>query len=266
MKNILLVAHEDTGQEARLQVALDLTRALGGHLHCVDVTPLPLLGTPDWGITPAVVLLDEFKQEALNKQQLEERLAAEDISWSCEEARGGFSDCIVAAAHTADLVVLSRKLKHHTAPDMLSLASDVLVRSEALVVATDEECRSFNVNGSALVAWDGSGPAMQALRHSTPLLSLAASVHIFQAGKIGGFAIPASEAAMYLSRHRVRPEIVISPTKDDVPEQICAAVRERGASWCVMGAYGHSRLREALFGGVTREMLTRPGVPLVLAR
>lgn len=41
MKNILLLVHDDDGQEVRLQAALDLVRALDGHLTCVDVTPRP---------------------------------------------------------------------------------------------------------------------------------------------------------------------------------------------------------------------------------
>src|SRR3546814_13462010 len=43
VKNILLLVHHDAGQEARLQAALDITRAVGGHLACIDVTPFPVV-------------------------------------------------------------------------------------------------------------------------------------------------------------------------------------------------------------------------------
>lgn len=47
MKNVLVLLHDDAGQEARLQVALDLTRALSGHLKCLDVV-VPLAGARDY--------------------------------------------------------------------------------------------------------------------------------------------------------------------------------------------------------------------------
>ena len=49
MKNILLLVHDDHGQEARLQAALDITRAVEGHLTCIDVTPYPLIAGDGFG-------------------------------------------------------------------------------------------------------------------------------------------------------------------------------------------------------------------------
>lgn len=50
MKTLLLLVHDDAGQEARLQAALDLTRALDGHLTCVDIAPIPVFAG-DLGVT-----------------------------------------------------------------------------------------------------------------------------------------------------------------------------------------------------------------------
>ncbi len=58
MKNILLLIHDDAGQEARLQAALDITRALGGHLKCVDVTPLTVIPDDAFGSDGSAVLLE----------------------------------------------------------------------------------------------------------------------------------------------------------------------------------------------------------------
>ena len=81
MKNVLLFVHQDAGQEARLQAALDLTRALSGHLTCIDVTPLPLVFDQGMSTAPAVII-DEFEQEADNKVALQRRLEHEDVCWS----------------------------------------------------------------------------------------------------------------------------------------------------------------------------------------
>lgn len=83
MKNILLLVHDDEGQEARLQAALDLTRAIGGHLQCIDVTPFPVIaGDLYAGFGETAVMLDERDSEARNKTHITARLAKEDVSWN----------------------------------------------------------------------------------------------------------------------------------------------------------------------------------------
>ena len=69
MKSVLLLVHQDSGQEARVQAALDLTSALSGHLACLDVTPLPSLFDTGMALGPPVVI-DQAEQEAANKDQL----------------------------------------------------------------------------------------------------------------------------------------------------------------------------------------------------
>jgi len=72
MKNILVLAHDDKGQEARLQVALDITRAIEGHLTCLDVAMNPLLGDEYVSsYAGAQLALEEKKNEAANRTRIE---------------------------------------------------------------------------------------------------------------------------------------------------------------------------------------------------
>lgn len=264
MKNVLLLVHQDRGQEARLQVALDLTRVLSAHLICLDVTPSMLVVYGGDFLAPDIII-DEAKQETDNKARLQRRLEAEDVSWNWQDLRGDFKPLVLDAASTADVVVLNHELDKSASPDMRAIASDLLMHSTALVVAVGETCRSLDVGMPALVAWDGSEEAMHALQRALPLLSHSTSVTIFQAGAIGDDRISAEDAARYLSRHGVKPEIEIAATGPDVAKAIYEAIQRLGAGYCIMGAFGHSRLREALFGGVSREMLTTAPVPLMMA-
>jgi hypothetical protein len=76
MKNILLLVHDDGGPEARLQVALDVTRAVGGNLTCVDVVDLSAKAGDDVGYSGADMLLDvERSEDAANRDQLKARLS-----------------------------------------------------------------------------------------------------------------------------------------------------------------------------------------------
>ncbi|MFD1104205.1 hypothetical protein [Sphingobium olei] len=110
MKNILLLIHDDEGQEARLQAALDLTRALNGHLSCIDVTMVPSIAGDYDGIGSAMLLGDERDREAANKASLEARLVSEDVVWSWSDVTGFAAEAVIEAAALADLIILNRKL------------------------------------------------------------------------------------------------------------------------------------------------------------
>ena len=76
MKTILLLVHEDEGQEARLQSALDVARVVDGHLKCLDVAVIPVfVGDFYSGAGEAMLLADERRNEADNRARIEARLA-----------------------------------------------------------------------------------------------------------------------------------------------------------------------------------------------
>jgi nucleotide-binding universal stress UspA family protein len=208
---------------------------------------------------------DELRREGVNKAQVERQLGGEDVSWSCADTVGDLAACMLDAARTADLVVLNRRLDRAPAPDMPHIVGEVLMKSRALVLVVDDDLRGFDAAGKVLVAWDGSRTVMSTLQRATPLLALAEEVKLFQVGELGGGAIPIEEAAAYLSRHGIRANAQIAPKG---PEGAAVAIRmeaERfGAAWCLMGAFKHGRLKEALFGGVARAMLGGCNLPLVM--
>ncbi len=268
MKNVLLLIHDDAGQEGRLQAALDLTRALEGHLTCLDVVRFPVLGNDYVSAAGEAVLLeDERAQEAANRERIGERLSDENVAWTMADTTGDFAGSIARFAGLADIIVLNRKLDSTSEPNMLGLASDVVLRCRKPILAVPHDVRSFDAAGAALIAWDGSLPAMTALTMSVPLLKLARSVELIEVQ--GPAAGTVREAAQYLSRHDIHAEAsLLAPFRESPhePAQVIRRVIEKGGySYCVMGAYGHPRIREALLGGVTRSMLPASPVPLVLA-
>lgn len=264
MKTILLLVHFDRGQEARVRAALDLTRVVSGHLKCVDVTPFFKIIKPGRLMAP-VGIVDEAPQERLNREELRKRFQAEGISWSWTDARGDYAELLLAQAQTADVIVLNRRLHGDSEPDMVRLAGKLLAGTEAILLAVDETCAGLELDMPALLAWDGSRPAWHALKQAVPLLQHASAVNLVQVGLLPPTAILAGEAAQYLARHGIAVAVDMALDEHDPVAAICHAVERHQAAWCVMGAYGHSRLSETLFGGVTRSMLMGSGVPLFLA-
>lgn len=266
MKTVLLLVHDDEGQEARLRAALDLTRALDGHLTCVDVTPLPVFAGDIDGLAQAMILAEERKVEAANKTTVEARLLQEAVSWDWIDATGDFTRCLIREAGLADLIVVNCKRETLLSIEPRGVVAQVLGQARCPVVAIPDTAPGFDAGGPALVAWDGSAPNMATLRATVPLLKLAQSVCLF-AVEDGGKGAPAEAAAAYLSRHGVHAEVERVRGEGQKPDAwILSACQARGARYCVMGAFGHGRLSEELFGGVTQRMLDIAELPLVLGR
>lgn len=261
MKNVLLLVHDDEGQEARLQAALDLVRALEGHLSCVDVTVMPGIGFDDYvGSGGALLLEAEQAQESRNKAALQARLEKEDVSWDWTDVTSSIAGGVLSASALADIIVLDAGFEGY--PSMREMASQILVRARKPILAVPPTLERMAF-GRALIAWDGRASCAATMRACTPLLALADEVQIFMV-RDGADRTDPLEAAQYLSRHDIHATVRIIDNAQDAPD---VAIAQECARWrpdyVLMGAYGRGRLMEA-FGGVTKRMLGRAALPLVL--
>lgn len=268
MTTILVHVSGDAGLEARLQAGFDLARAVAGHLVWQQATPYAAyaFGDPGLGAFPITELVAavEAARDAL-RARVEARLRAEGLSWDYRLVDGDPVDGLVAGARLADVVVVSGGPFASGAGGRSGQLGDIVVRCPAPVLVVPQTGRGFAVTGAALVAWDGSQEAATAIRDALPLLQLAESVCLLTvAEKSGGFA--GREAAAFLSRHGIHADIIErEPLAAGVEATIRAELGQRRVAWAVLGAYGHSRLREWVFGGVTRGLLADVPVPLLLS-
>jgi len=118
------------------------------------------------------------------------------------------------------------------------------------------------------VAWDHSEPAARTLSLALPILKRAGRVDVvtLDTGRVEAAPGSARAAADYLRRHgvRARPR-TLSPDGRKPGVQLIETARSEGADLMVMGAYGTPRVREVMFGGVTRTALEKPILPLLIA-
>jgi nucleotide-binding universal stress UspA family protein len=266
MKNVLLLVHDDAGQEARLQAALDLTRALRGHLTCLDVVVMAPVAGDSIGLSGGAMLLDiERSTESINRDRLTQRLQKEDVSWEWAEATDYVEPALRAACELADVIVVNREIAELPLPDVRQVAGSVALRARKPVFAVPRDPVGFDASGAALVAWDGSGPAAAALTASVPLLSLARSVSIYEVQDSRRDST-GEEAATYLARHGIHAELVTEPADPDAVAPLLLTKAASGKyAYFVMGAYSRPRILERLFGGVTRRMLRESPIPLFIA-
>lgn len=272
MKTILVHIEGDEGQESRLGAAFDLARASGGHLVCLSVMPYAAyaLGDPAMGAFPVTTLIDAV--EARRKEErvaVEARLKTEGVSWEWRAADGDASDRLVEHARLADVVVMSAGPFARLASLQMGVTGDVAIRAPAPVLAVPPGARGIVVAGPALVCWDGSQEAATALKAALPLLALSEAVTLLTVEEKDS-PFTARSAAAFLSRHGISAEVVERGNGSNggsasIEQVIRSVAAERQAAWIVQGAYGHSRMRQMLFGGVTRGLLADAPVPILLS-
>jgi nucleotide-binding universal stress UspA family protein len=115
----------------------------------------------------------------------------------------------------------------------------------------------------ALLCWDGGAQAARALAESLPLLARARSVEVLRFGAEIQPLDP--DILRHLSRHGITAKLRELPAAEDRGSAILAYAKQSGADYLVMGAYGHWRLREFIFGGTTRTVLAGMETPVFMA-
>lgn len=265
MKSILLYVSDDSAMGARLQAALDLTRAFDAHLTCLQVTPVEIMITGDFygGVYATTDIVEDMHRRAAERRaRMERRLQGEDVRWDWLDVTDDISLTLIEQAGLSDLVVLG--VPEQERSKARALVGDVATTVRAPVLVVPEGQGSFDCNAAAVVAWNGSMEAAHALRSALPFLTRASSVRIVTVGE-GELRLPARAAAAYLSRHGVSSEICnwqrgIARVSDVLVDGAKAV----GSAYLVAGAYGHTRFREAILGGVTRDLLEAASLPLLL--
>jgi nucleotide-binding universal stress UspA family protein len=265
MRSILLPVNNEEGLESRMQAALDLGRATNGHisfLHGIAVSDYVALD-PFGGSYFVAEQREAALEEATRKQtMLKVEMDNEDVAWDFLSVDGAPDDVLVAQSRVADVAVLSEPSGNSDA-DLASSVTYFVMEAECPILAVPQTSKAFNCAGKAVVAWNGSAPAANAMRAAIPLLQVANSVEVVTIGE-DPKDFPASKACAYLSRHGIKTELIRRERQDKVADEMHDLLLERSADYMVMGAFSHSRLRETLFGGVSRHFIQESPVPVFM--
>jgi nucleotide-binding universal stress UspA family protein len=181
-------------------------------------------------------------------------------------------DIVAARAHAADLVVASQTDPRWGLSSLLDYPEHIAVASgrPLLVVPNATEVRALPK--SAIIAWNQRREATRAMYEALPLLKGARSVELLTIDEQNDqgalhqqpdpHVLPMSAVAEALASHGVTASAVtLKSSGAPVGLEICTRAEEERVDLIVMGAYGHSRLRELVLGGATQHTLSHMTVP-----
>jgi nucleotide-binding universal stress UspA family protein len=183
-------------------------------------------------------------------------------SW--REAEGAYTGIAAARAAAFDLMVAASAAVMEALKD---IAEQSLLQARRPVLLAPSRLDS-DLTGSAMIAWDESTECWHALSTAIPFLRLAKSVQLVSVDRNPDSRSASQvEALAYLRCHGITATArVIAPDLRTVGDTLLAAAAEGEVGLLVMGAYSHSRLREMLLGGVTRDILKNAAArPVLLA-
>lgn len=257
MRSILVDARPGRAGQVRIETGLALARQSGGHLTLLVDTPIDRFVAIDGmggGVISADALRAAVAEDDAFARAKDAELAREDVCCDVVRTEENPVDALIAGAGLADVVIVSRG-------DPITADLPLTIGTPVLAV-NDDSILSFPL-GRVVIAWDGGVEAANALRAAVPLLATAGEVTLLSVVSDTG-EFPATDAAAYLSRHGIGAEIKAVARVGSVAATLAAQVEACGADLLVMGAFGHSRVREFLFGGVTRHFLECPAGPALL--
>ena len=259
MISVLLNVAQDGGHEARLQAALALVKAQGGHITCVQVvTDVPAPPGPTAATAEPEGLVEMEDAARQFQHAVEATLGGSGAEWTWLRSYGDPATILIERSRFADVIVMSTE-------DSFPPISSVALHTRTPILAALRRDPNFMAQRTALVAWNGSAPAAHAVQGAMPLFESMQPVHVLPVDD-DSEQFPASLVQHYLLEHDIPSDIDWRSSEGtSVAEAILQHAEEMGAGLIVAGAFGHNRLRELLLGSVTRELLEKSTRPLLLS-
>jgi nucleotide-binding universal stress UspA family protein len=274
LKDLLVYVDHDPACEARVDLALALAARHEAHLTGLHVMTWPRLpGYAEAELPPSFLDLQrrqlvERAGEAEEMFHTQARRHGVRAEWRAAE--GDLADRVKLHARYADLTVVGQGLDIKNAPGDLAALPENLVLGVGRPVLVIPRYGSFPTLGqSVLVAWNGSREATRAVNDAIPLLARAARVTVLSVDPEDDGRrprVPSADIALHLARHGIAAEAASTRGVDlGIGDLLLSRAADLSADLIVMGAYGHSRVREMVLGGATRHLLQHMTVPVLMS-
>ena len=255
-KDILVFLDAGPDTPARLDLGISLARSHGARLLGVDVCRVE-------------AFTGETKDEAMRLPDLfETRIAGAGVEGTYRVVDESTAEWKELYTRFCDLVIVSQPDEGSAKLVRPSLPDDVLLKSGVPVLILPAGWLPSPVGEDIVIAWNPSREATRATHDALPLLKRARRVTLFE------FAPPADHGEIaadlmlkHLRSHGVNAQLYTWPEGSEMSpaSALFACLGTQDADLIVAGAYGHSRLRERLFEGVTRRFLERTTLPMLMS-
>jgi nucleotide-binding universal stress UspA family protein len=269
------ILHLATGlrKDATVDYAVSLARAFESHLVGVAFAHEAV---------PIAMVMDDVPPEVIDEMRRAADAAAKTAVAAFEEAArraaisaeahrpsttfAGTADLFGKMARRFDLSIIRQAWPDKSTPSRLIIEAALFDAGRPVLVVPYIQNSELRLD-RVMVCWDGSRSAARAIGDAMPFLRRSAEVQVVVVSERGKTDdIPGIGLATHLARHGVTVELkqIVAPDVR-VANVLLSHAAEWPADFMVLGAYGHSRLREFILGGVTRSVLESMTVPVLMS-
>jgi nucleotide-binding universal stress UspA family protein len=275
-KSILSVLTDTTFVQSTLAQGIELARGQEAHLDALCLGVDRSQTGYYYAGANAMILQETLNRAQKESKDLEEQaiehLRAAGIRWGTESGVAQIADLgrhVAARARFADLVVLPKPYGKDHGAELEPTIEAAMFEGQAPVLVIPDNTPPMATPKRISIGWNESAEALVAVRAALPFLQQADAVRVvvIDPPTHGPHrSDPGGLLSQFLSRHGVRVEIdVLSKTLPRVSDVLLRHAKDTECDMVVMGAYGHSRFREAILGGATRNMLEQADIPVFMA-
>jgi nucleotide-binding universal stress UspA family protein len=272
-KSLLVHVDSSPTAAARVNLAISLAQAFDAHLTGLFVGSLPPMYA-DMGAFEVSSALKTHLEEYARQAQATFDSCTNQAGWASCEWRQTFDEpvgalCLNARYH--DLVILGQTNPDQQIDNLPSNFPESVVLGAGRPALLVPYAGSYETIGQhVLVAWDEHQEAARALVDALPLLKQASQCTLLTVQaknwKNEDGRVPGADIALYLARHGVQVEVKNEfQGALDIGNLLLSFAADQGVDLIVMGAYGHSRLREIILGGATQTILSEMTVPVLMS-
>ncbi len=270
LRHLTLHVDGDDGLQARTAVASMLAKRNGASISGVFVVHLP--DVPPFIAAEVGPELQQQFLDSAREQEVQLRtgfvdtMQREGIAYEWLSREGGMITEMVRAARTTDLTVVSQEEDGTSGFGILP--DSMVLESGRPVIVVPNIAAPKTIGKRILVAWNGSREAARAVNDAMALLETAEVVNLVSMVEDNGRTEQAEDSAIesHLARHEIQIEHShYRPSDIDAGEMLLSRAADTGSDLIIMGAYGHSRLREWILGGATRSVLEHMTVPVFMS-
>jgi nucleotide-binding universal stress UspA family protein len=270
LRDILVHADEDGRRDTRFALALNVARKHDAHaigLFALEFAELP--GYVSAQISPN--LLDRARETYLGQAQgardvfeAEAKRAGVACEWRQEE--GPALDLLRKHGRYTDLVVVSQPNTDEEGARPEGFPGELALTGGRPVLSIPYAGTHANLGTNVLVAWNASRESARAVHDAMPFLVKAESVVVLAVDPRDDSHFAGADIATHLAHHGVTVEARHSVAPDlAVGDELLNMASDLGSDLLVMGAYGRSRLREAVLGGATQHLLRHMTIPVLMS-
>jgi nucleotide-binding universal stress UspA family protein len=272
LRTVLVHAAEDGRNADRVGLACDLVAKDSGTVAGLFVKPYPIVVPampPGGAVTVIEDLRGVFEEAERRAKAIFDKVTRSKgvtAEWRTDE--GESSNCLAFQSRYADLTVVGQwSPDDPTDPGPIDLGAAVALDAGRPVLVVPYAGKVSADWKRVMVGWDGSRAATRAVHDAMDFLIAAERVDIVcidpedSAGRD-----PGADIAAHLAHHGVKADAHGMPSGGlGAADALISASSDLGADLMVMGAYGHARFRELVFGGVTRRVLEHMPIPVLMS-